>query len=89
MAIKYGANPNGFNPYKDETPIFKSLSADDAKKLELIIEAKADVNFQNLDKDTPLMWAASLLRYKFVDMLLKNSADHCIKIVQKIIYFIT
>jgi hypothetical protein len=55
LALKYGANPNGFNPYKDDTPIFKSLNGDNAKKLELIIGAKADVNFQNLDKDEKLL----------------------------------
>ena len=77
--LQYGANPNGLNPQYDDTPLFKSLSADNTTNLELLIKAGADINFQNRHKDTPLMSAASLVRYEFVDFLLKNGADHCIK----------
>lgn len=46
MALKYRANPTVSNPNTDDTPIFNSLSADNAKNLQLIIDAKADVNYK-------------------------------------------
>lgn len=79
LALKYGANPNAINTRDQDTPIFKSFSAENMVNMKLLIASGANLNIQNRDGYTPILKAASMWQYDKVKYLIEQGADVCIK----------
>lgn len=79
LALKYGANPNAINTRDQDTPIFKSFSAENMVNMKLLIASDANLNIQNRDGYTPILKAASMGQYGKVKYLIEQGADYCIE----------
>ena len=77
LALEYGADVNGVSTAEMDTPIFRALGAKSLNNTLILIKNDADVNFQNKFGETPAMSAAALRNFTFVDLMIKNGADHC------------
>ncbi len=79
MAIAHGGDVdlinigNGRTP--KSTPIFDAIYGSSANCIQTLIDAKADLNWENGKGDIPLNESCSKSRYDFVLMLLKAGAD--------------
>ncbi|OAM89484.1 hypothetical protein AW736_13050 [Termitidicoccus mucosus] len=86
ITLKYGGNPNLYNPIMKETVIFDCISFYEKKhdgiaQLELLIKYGADLNAAH--PSTPMMYAAIFNRYDMVYMMLEAGADPTIVISGK------
>jgi len=73
MAIEAGADPNIADKL-GQTPLFPAMAAKNTVNLELMLDAGADINHQDVSKATPAVYAASVLDYESVLILLKRGA---------------
>ncbi|WP_420935797.1 ankyrin repeat domain-containing protein [Alteromonas sp. A081] len=78
LALEYGADVNGISTAEMDTPLFRALGAKSLNNTLILIKNDADVNFQNKFGETPAMVASALRNFTFVDLMIKNGADHCI-----------
>jgi uncharacterized protein len=83
-ALQHGGNPNLINHISSWTPIFNSImsSSRDRRMTDHImrlIDAGADLNFQDVKGKTPMMVAATANRYDLVYIFLKKGADPSLK----------
>jgi ankyrin repeat protein len=77
--IKYGGNVNLVNPFRSFTPIYASIEALRKLQPRKLIEAGANLNFQDRDGVTPLVFAAMCNRYDLAYEMLQAGADPTIK----------
>jgi len=78
-ALMNGGDPNLAAGQFKQSPIFETISIfgeiGNSYKLELLLNAGADINFKTSKGDTPVLVAASLGRFDIVYELLKQGAD--------------
>ncbi len=81
--LKYKGDPNIVAGDQRQTPIFETIGIfgeiGKIPGLEFLIDAGADVNYQNVKGNSPMLVAASLGRFDIVHKLLENGADYAIK----------
>lgn len=76
LLLEWGADPNKRQPYEGNTPIFLVPTTEQRlPKLELLLEAGADVNVQNDEGATPLHVAARHGQFRVAQRLLRAGAD--------------
>ncbi len=84
MVLQHGANPNLVNPTDEilsgkRTPIFNAIGSRNIANLKLLIDAGADLNHQDGNGNTPMMYAAGHNWFDTVYRLLDEGADFRIK----------
>jgi ankyrin repeat protein len=77
--IQAGTNINEKDPFGGSSPLISASLFGKTEMAKVLIEAGADVNFQNNDGSTPLHVAAFFCRPEIVKMLLDKGADKTIK----------
>lgn len=77
-ALKHGGNPNLKAGQDNETPLFDAIG-EQSDKLDILLEAGADVNVQERYGFTPVLLAASRGRFDLVYKLLNHGADYRIE----------
>jgi uncharacterized protein len=77
--IAAGTNINEKDPFGGSSPLITASLFGKTEMAKLLIEAGADVNFQNNDESTPLHVAAFFCRPDVVKLLLEKGADKSIK----------
>jgi ankyrin repeat protein len=77
--IEAGSNLNEKDPFGGSSPLISAAVFGKTEEARLLIEAGADINFQNNDGSTALHTAAFFCRPEIVKMLLDKNADKTIK----------
>ncbi len=77
--IAAGTNLNERDPFGGSSPLISACVFGKTEMAKILIDAGADINFQNNDGSTPLHTAAFFCRPEIVQMLLDKSADKTIK----------
>ncbi|MBT1705852.1 ankyrin repeat domain-containing protein [Chryseosolibacter indicus] len=77
--IAAGSNLNEKDPYGGSSPLISACVFGKTDEAKVLIDAGADLNFQNNDGSTPLHTAAFFCRPEIVKMLLDKGADKTIK----------
>lgn len=77
--IAAGSNLNEKDPYGGSSPLITAAVFGKPEMAKILIEAGADINFQNNDGSTALHSAAFFCRPEIVKMLLDNNVDKSIK----------
>lgn len=77
--IAAGSNLNEKDPFGGSSPLISATVFDKPEMAKLLIDAGADINFQNNDGSTALHTAAFFCRPGIVRMLLDKGADKTIK----------
>ncbi len=74
LLLEYGADPNDFGDYDQSTPLFRALKSPES--VAMLIEAGADVNYENWWGNTPLTTAIEYgASVESVAMLIEAGAD--------------
>lgn len=74
-----GTNINEKDPFGGSSPLISAALFDKPEMAKTLIDAGADINFQNNDGSTALHVAAFFCRPEIVKMLLEKKADKTIK----------
>lgn len=77
--IAAGSNINEKDPYGGSSPLISAALFGKTEIAKLLIDAGADINFQNNEGSTALHTAAFFCRPEIVKMLLEKKADKTIK----------
>ena len=77
--IATGSNLNEKDPFGGSSPLTTASLFDKREMARILIEAGADLDFQNNDGSTPLHTAAFFCRPEIVKMLLDKGADKTIR----------
>ena len=77
--IQAGTDLNQRDPFGGSSPLISAAVFGKTEAAEILIDAGADLNFQNNDGSTPLHSAAFFCRPEIVKMLLDKGADKSIK----------
>ncbi len=77
--IVAGTNINERDPFGGSSPLISACVFGKPEMAKILIDAGADINFQNNDGSTPLHTAAFFCRPEIVKMLLDKGADKTIK----------
>ena len=77
--IAAGTNINEKDPFGGSSPLISAALFDKAEIAKILIDAGADINFQNNEGSTALHTAAFFCRPEIVKMLLEKNADKTIK----------
>ena len=77
--IAAGSNLNEKEPIGGSSPLISACLFDKTAMAKALIDAGADLNFQNNDGSTPLHTAAFFCRPDIVNMLLAKGADKTLK----------
>jgi ankyrin repeat protein len=77
--IAAGSDINAKDPFGGSSPLITAALFGKTEMAKVLIEAGADVNFQNNDESTALHIAAFFCRPDVVKLLLENGADKTIK----------
>ena len=77
--IAAGTNLNERDPFGGSSPLITAALFGKAEMAKILIDAGADINFQNNDGSTPLHVAAFFCHPDIVQMLLKEGADKTVK----------
>jgi ankyrin repeat protein len=77
--IAAGTNINEKDPFGGSSPLISAAVFGKTAEAKILIDAGADINFQNNDGSTPLHTAAFFCRPEIVQMLLDKGADKTIK----------
>ena len=77
--IAAGSNINEKDPYGGSSPLISAALFGKTEIAKLLIDAGADINFQNNEGSTALHTAAFFCRPEIVKMLLDKKADKAIK----------
>ncbi len=73
--IAAGTNINEKDPFGGSSPLISAAVFGKTEEAKILIDAGADLNFQNNDGSTPLHSAAFFCRPEIVQMLLEKGAD--------------
>jgi uncharacterized protein len=79
LTLAHGGNPNLVDPTTDRTPIYESIRNGNGENVQALIAAGANLNSRDRTGFTPLLEAASLLRYDIAYTMLKAGADPTIR----------
>ncbi len=77
--IAAGTNINEKDPYGGSSPLISAALFGKTEMAKILIDAGADLNFQNNEGSTALITAAFFCRPEIVNMLLNKKADKTIK----------
>jgi len=77
--IEAGSDLNVKDPFGGSSPLITAAIFDKKDMAELLLDAGADINFQNNDGSTALISAAFFGRPEIVQLLLERGADKSIK----------
>jgi ankyrin repeat protein len=77
--IAAGTNLNEKDPFGGSSPLISASLFDKIEEGKVLIEAGADLNFQNNDGSTALLTAAFFCRPEIVKLLLDKGADKTIR----------
>jgi hypothetical protein len=77
--IAASSNLNEKDPFGGSSPLITAAVFNKPKMAQMLIDAGADINFQNSDGSTALHSAAFFCRLEIVKMLLDKGADKTIK----------
>jgi uncharacterized protein len=77
--IRAGSNLNEKDPFGGSSPLISATVFDKPAMAKVLLDAGADINFQNNDGSTALHTAAFFCRTDIVKMLLEKGADKTIK----------
>ena len=77
--IAAGTNINEKDPFGGSSPLISACVFGKPEAAKILIDAGADLNFQNNDGSTPLLTASFFCRPEIVKMLLDKGADKTIK----------
>mgnify|MGYP003575021489 CR=1 FL=1 len=77
--IAAGSNLNERDPFGGSSPLITAAVFGKTEMAKVLIDAGADLNFQNNDGSTALITAAFFCRPEIVKLLLTNGADKSIK----------
>ncbi len=77
--IAAGSNLNEKDPIGGSSPLISACLFGKPAMAKVLIDAGADINFQNNDGSTPVLTAAFFCRPDIVQLLLKKGADKTIK----------
>jgi uncharacterized protein len=77
--IAAGSNINEKDPYGGSSPLISAAVFGKTEAAKILLDAGADINFQNNDGSTALHTAAFFCRPEIVKMLLEKGADKTIK----------
>ena len=77
--LKYGGNPNLVAGQMGKTPLFEAVGPSNKNKLNILLNAGANINFQMINGNTPMMVAAGLGQFDVVLKLLNQGADYTLK----------
>ena len=77
--IAAGSNLNEKDPYGGSSPLISACLFNKTEMAKMLIDAGADLNFQNNDGSTALITAAFFCRPEIVRMLLDKGADKTIE----------
>jgi uncharacterized protein len=77
--IAAGTNLNERDPFGGSSPLISACVFGKPDMAKILIDAGADINFQNNDGATPLHTAAFFCRPEIVKMLLEKNADKTLK----------
>ena len=77
--IAAGSDLNEKDPFGGSSPLITASVFNKPEAAKLLLDAGADINFQNNDGSTALISAAFFGRPEIVKLLLKNGADKTIK----------
>jgi hypothetical protein len=77
--IDAGTNINEKDPFGGSSPLISAAVFGKPEMAKILIDAGADINFQNNDGSTALLSAAFFCRPEIVKMLLEKNADKTIK----------
>lgn len=77
--IAAGTNINEKDPFGGSSPLISAAVFGKPEEAKILIDAGADINFQNNDGSTALITAAFFCRPEIVKMLLDAGADKTIK----------
>lgn len=77
--IAAGSNLNERDPFGGSSPLITAAVFGKTEMAKILIEAGADLNFQNNDGSTALLTAAFFCRPEIVKLLLAKGADKSIK----------
>jgi uncharacterized protein len=77
--IAAGSNINEKDPYGGSSPLISAAVFGKTEAAKILLEAGADINFQNNDGSTALHTAAFFCRPEIVKLLLEKGADKAIK----------
>jgi ankyrin repeat protein len=88
--LKYGGDVNLVNPFRGFTPIYASMEARRTLNAKRLINAGANLDYQDREGITPLIFAAMCNEYDVAYEMLKHGADPTIenKWGNTIVYFI-
>jgi len=77
--IKAGSDLNALEPSRSSTPLITAAFLGKAEIAKILIDAGADLNYQNVDGSTALHTAAFFCRVEIVEALLAKGADKTLK----------
>lgn len=77
--IEAGSDLNAKDPFGGSSPLITAAVFDKPEATKLLLDAGADINFQNNDGSTALISAAFFGRPEIVQLLLEKGADKTIK----------
>lgn len=77
--IEAGTNINEKDPFGGSSPLISAALFDKTEMVKILLNAGADINFQNNDGSTALHTAAFFCRPEIVKMLLEKKADKTLK----------
>lgn len=77
--IAAGSNINEKDPFGGSSPLISAALFGKTEEAKMLLDAGADINFQNNDGATPLHIAAFFCRPEIVQLLLDRGADKSIK----------
>lgn len=77
--IAAGSNLNEKEPFGGSSPLISAAVFGKTEEAKILIDAGADINFQNNDGSTALLSAAFFCRPEIVKMLLDKGADRTVK----------
>src|SRR5688572_32043917 len=79
LHIEAGTNINEKDPFGGSSPLISAAVFGKPEIAKILIDAGADINFQNNDGSTALLSAAFFCRPEIVKMLLEKNADKTLK----------
>jgi len=75
LVLEHGGNPHLVNPKTGETPIYEAIRNLRRDNIDILIQHRANLNFQDRTGKTPLMRVSDLNQYDIAYKMIKAGAD--------------